>query len=520
MSERDLPSCHRGEPHIMIASSTVQNRRRAIIILGMHRSGTSLLTRMISLLGADLPKSLMAPDANNVTGYWESSEICDAVDRILFAAGSAWADWRRFSPVWHLAPEASAPVNDLRNIIQLEFTESDFFVLKDPRLCRVVPMLRKLFDELAIEILPVLILRDPSEVVRSLAKRDQMPRQKAGLLWLRYLLDAEHDTRDLRRVIIDYQELVSDWRAAARKIQDHLGLIWPVSIDAVSVEFEAMLRKTPPTNDSPSNTDGWAGTNWYSRTYALLSDEANVQKNTDELDNISHEISQALRPVAGYISALEYQAAAVPDNRRGKWRNDSRIGTHLFLSPALKTDYKTLAHSETTRLRRALIPPFHRAMSELVKRMYVDSAESFEQTKRMVQNFIVCWPYDESHYLTMYPELARAKSEGLIKSGWQHFQDFGYFEGRLPFAPVVDEAWYLKTSPDVQKAISDGILDNADHHFFEHGYAAGRLPYQPKTDPEWYLRRYFPEGSTAAEADEDYLNRGYLLGFFPRPPLP
>ena len=50
---------------------------RALMVLGMHRSGTSALTRIFSLLGADLPKNLMPPSPANKTGYWESQDLMD-----------------------------------------------------------------------------------------------------------------------------------------------------------------------------------------------------------------------------------------------------------------------------------------------------------------------------------------------------------------------------------------------------------------------------------------------------------
>ena len=69
--------------------------RIAILVLGMHRSGTSALTRMISLLGADLPANLMpAREQNNETGFWESEDVRRINDILLTSMGSAWDDWR------------------------------------------------------------------------------------------------------------------------------------------------------------------------------------------------------------------------------------------------------------------------------------------------------------------------------------------------------------------------------------------------------------------------------------------
>src|SRR5712691_2429279 len=66
---------------------------RAVMVLGMHRSGTSALTRVISLLGADLSKNLMQSSTSDEGGYWESKDFMVVHDQILSSSGSKWDDW-------------------------------------------------------------------------------------------------------------------------------------------------------------------------------------------------------------------------------------------------------------------------------------------------------------------------------------------------------------------------------------------------------------------------------------------
>jgi hypothetical protein len=68
--------------------------RRAVIVLGMHRSGTSALARVISLLGADLPNGLLKQGPENEAGFWESAKLVAIHDELLSSAGSSWDDWR------------------------------------------------------------------------------------------------------------------------------------------------------------------------------------------------------------------------------------------------------------------------------------------------------------------------------------------------------------------------------------------------------------------------------------------
>lgn len=75
-------------------------RRQALLVLGMHRSGTSMCSGLLSKLGAASPKTLMKANERNPKGYYESSAFMAFHDKILASAGSDWADWTRFNPDW------------------------------------------------------------------------------------------------------------------------------------------------------------------------------------------------------------------------------------------------------------------------------------------------------------------------------------------------------------------------------------------------------------------------------------
>ena len=75
--------------------ASIKRKKSAILIAGMHRSGTSALTRTLSLLGCALPKT-----PSNDPKHWESKVIMNLNDEILASAGSAWHDWGAFNPGW------------------------------------------------------------------------------------------------------------------------------------------------------------------------------------------------------------------------------------------------------------------------------------------------------------------------------------------------------------------------------------------------------------------------------------
>ena len=206
---------HRSRPHRRAelagtAASFSDDLPRALLVLGMHRSGTSAVTRILSLLGADLPKTLMGPSPFNETGHWESQGLMEIHTRILLSAGSEWFDWRKFNPDWYRSPLAADFKQRLVAQLRKDYNGSRLFVVKDPRICRFVPLWLDVLAEFPASPAIVLPLRNPLEVSASLKRRDAMLSTKGLLLWLRHVLDAEASTRGLPRAIAPYDVLVKE----------------------------------------------------------------------------------------------------------------------------------------------------------------------------------------------------------------------------------------------------------------------------------------------------------------------
>src|SRR5687768_17060793 len=75
-----------------------RQQRRAFVVVGMHRSGTSAMTRTLTLLGASLPQGIMSAHEDNPTGFWEPQSVADLNDEILQALDSEWDDVFSFRP--------------------------------------------------------------------------------------------------------------------------------------------------------------------------------------------------------------------------------------------------------------------------------------------------------------------------------------------------------------------------------------------------------------------------------------
>jgi O-antigen biosynthesis protein len=222
--------------------SKTKQESTAILVLGMHRSGTSALTRMLNLLGVGLGKELMAPkDDNNRLGFWEDQKVVDIHDALLKKLDRSWDDLRELPDGWLDTDAAADACSALIDHLKSEFDGMHLWVVKDPRMCRLVPLWQQVLKRLNVRVCALLTVRHPWEVAASLMTRDGMGEAKARLLWLEHMVDAERSTRHLPRLTITYDQLLADWQACADRITRALGISWPVPVDQCRSEIDAFL---------------------------------------------------------------------------------------------------------------------------------------------------------------------------------------------------------------------------------------------------------------------------------------
>jgi hypothetical protein len=203
-----------------------------LLVLGCHRSGTSALTRALSLQGATLPKSLMKPQADNPEGFWESQPIVQFNEALLRSADRSWHDPRPIDLRWFKDPSKRLHrIEQAKKLIAQEFPKGDLLVLKDPRICRLLPIWLAALEQSNIDVSALLISRNPLEVAASLKTRNQINLTQSNLLWLEHMLLAEKQTRHLPRAFIGFDDLLGDWRSTLTDAFDCLGI---ESIDSTS----------------------------------------------------------------------------------------------------------------------------------------------------------------------------------------------------------------------------------------------------------------------------------------------
>lgn len=210
-------------------------QRTAILVLGMHRSGTSALARLLGYLGAALPVDAIEAHVDNARGYWESAAIVRADDQLLRVARSSWFDPRPLDLSRLDASALRSRRDRIWEAVAAAFGAVRLIAIKDPRQCRFVPTIVETLAEHGVASRAVLMLRAPAAVARSIAARDGTTSAFAHLLWLRHMIDAERATRGLRRAVVDFDTMLADWRGAAARLLPLTGGTMPEGETAAAI---------------------------------------------------------------------------------------------------------------------------------------------------------------------------------------------------------------------------------------------------------------------------------------------
>jgi hypothetical protein len=200
----------------------VMPAKKVVVVLGMHRSGTSLVGNIVQLMGVDLGANLIAPDPNNQAGYFEHAGIVQLHEELLEVIDRRWTGPKGtldYPDSWWLWPKVQLIVERLKEVTKLETAErKGIWGFKDPRTSRLIPLWNRIFDDLGFEPYYILAVRDPIAVAQSIQKRDGLKPSHSQLLWLVHNMDAIIDAGPRLICISDYDA----WLTAPMQQMDYL----------------------------------------------------------------------------------------------------------------------------------------------------------------------------------------------------------------------------------------------------------------------------------------------------------
>ena len=325
----------------------------AVVVLGMHRSGTSSLAGMLDGLGCRGPATPMPGTDANAAGYYESLPVFRLNDAILTALGSRWDDWRPLRPDLHLSPRLAEFHDKARAVVEAEYGDGSLIYLKDPRISLLLPFWQGVLRDAGYRCVYVHTHRSPSEIGASLQRRDDIDPGLSLLAWLSQVLQAERHSRGEVRHFTSYEALLRDPAAVAAAAEAAFGFPWPRPAEAGAGRVNRALRHHDAGAQAVLEDSRVPGL--IRQTLKILERWAATGEQADDharLDDIATAFDEAGGLFAGAMQALRARSAQLaPAHAREERLNTEKAALEKRLAQATKD--KAMLDEHLTQITQA-----------------------------------------------------------------------------------------------------------------------------------------------------------------------
>jgi hypothetical protein len=211
--------------------------RRLVLVVGVGRSGTSLLTGVLGQLGFHVPQPEVRADDTNPRGFSEPRWAVDFHTELLQKRRVTVNDAR--PAAWESTADAAedpATYARLREWLEGQVGEADAVVVKDPRTGWFLPLWTACSRDLGVEARFITMLRHPAEILASATKSYgtwQTPASRVAA-WINITLETERATRGKRRAFVRYEDLLQDWPREVNRVAELLDLPMLAGVDRES----------------------------------------------------------------------------------------------------------------------------------------------------------------------------------------------------------------------------------------------------------------------------------------------
>jgi hypothetical protein len=199
---------------------------RLVLVAGVGRSGTSLMTGILGQVGFHIPQPEINADETNPRGFGEPAWVVDFHHRVMRRLRVTVFDSRpRAWEVCDAAADDEAVRSELRQWLKGELDQADAVVVKDPRVGWFLPLWTGCAADLGVPASFVCMMRHPAEILASARRSygDWQNDASRAAAWLNVMLETERKTRGVPRAFVRYEELLADWDATLRRAGDALG---------------------------------------------------------------------------------------------------------------------------------------------------------------------------------------------------------------------------------------------------------------------------------------------------------
>ncbi|MBN2164910.1 MAG: glycosyltransferase, partial [Marinilabiliaceae bacterium] len=284
------------------------SKNKIIVVLGMHRSGTSAFAKLFTKLGYSAGNNLMPADSSNMEGYWEDVDIYNLNQQILSFLFLSWDEYEE------LQFRKSVLMKDILlekfgenalKIIKNKLLKDSTIVIKEPRISILLPFWNQIFNRINATVDYILAVRNPADVAKSLSKRNNFSIKKSLNLWYYYnqccLTDSPKPL-----YLAHFEKLISSPEEQLKNITSFLGTHKIDSIDPENIINNKIIHHKTPDDEQKTITENFKHVE---EIYKTLINNELVDKETPTCVNNVFKEDKAI-----YTSSLFYNEKVNDDS--------------------------------------------------------------------------------------------------------------------------------------------------------------------------------------------------------------
>jgi hypothetical protein len=243
-----------------------------IFILSSGRSGSSALTRVLSLCGCTLPPAVLAPRELNPTGFWEPVAPTLLNFQFMERHCTAESDPLIYLPgeKVYAQDEREAFIGEIRGFLTA-CPSGSALLLKCAGIAELMEFWTEACHRENFCVKTIISLRNPREVFASWKAAAPGAQTAAGIeliyaAWIKENLLAERLSRGSPRVVVEYANLLADWRTEVARVARELSIQAEINEAAVEGFLNPRLHRQRCAGEVTETF----GDRWISRIYSAL----------------------------------------------------------------------------------------------------------------------------------------------------------------------------------------------------------------------------------------------------------
>lgn len=261
--------------------------RKCIVVLGMHRSGTSAMAGLLEIFGVYLGDNLLM-EGNDERGLkqFENKEIYQLNEKLLGSVGSSWDDVENIPVSKFNNGQSKKLIKEISESIKEEYAGEEIFCIKDPRISLLIPIYRKIFKKLKIEPHFIIMKRDSMEIARSLEERNGFLFSKSLSLCDKYYDCIDRNMSKIDAICIEFSDLIKNTKENYLMIQKKFNINFNPFSKKISDNF-----LDPKLKHYDFNYNNYQGVRdlMYSRDKTILKKNKEIHDRLKEISLISSQ---------------------------------------------------------------------------------------------------------------------------------------------------------------------------------------------------------------------------------------